>query len=310
MTTHSSVQESRDVAGPTWLERLRARGGLLPYLLVLPTMIVILAVGIWPMLDSFYLSVLDNPLAVHPNFVQLANYIQVLTDPVFLEALRTTLIFSVLSVFIELVLGMGVALLINKSFPGRGLVRASILVPWAFPTVVSAQMWLLMYNDQVGIVTTILQWMHLLVPGDTLLGSTQGVIIASLITDIWKTTPFVALLLLAGLQVIPDSLYEAASIDGSTRWQQFWRITLPLLKSQLLVTLLFRSLDAVRVFDLFYVFGQQAVPSLASYANIKMFDGTSADFAPGVAASVIIFLIGLVISLLVIGMMRNTSKQA
>jgi ABC-type sugar transport system permease subunit len=282
----------------------------MPYLLVLPTMILILAIGVYPMLDSFFLSVLDNPLIASPQFVQLANYMRVLNDPVFQEAIRTTLIFTVFSVILELILGLGVAVLINKTFPGRGLVRASILVPWAFPTVVSAQMWLLMYNDQVGIVTTILQWLHVLAPGNTLLGSTQGVITAALITDIWKTTPFAALLLLAGLQVIPDSLYESASIDGSTRWQQFWHITLPLLKSQILITLLFRALDAVRVFDLFYVFGGRSVPSMASYANIKMFAGTPGDFAPGVAASVVVFLFGLLISLIVVSMMRDSLKQS
>lgn len=293
----------------TLLEHLEARGGLMPYLLVLPTMILILAIGVYPMLDSFFLSVLDNPLIASPQFVQLANYLQVLRDPVFQDAMSTTLIFTVVSVILELILGLGVAVLIHKSFRGRGLVRASILVPWAFPTVVSAQMWLLMYNDQVGIVTTILQWLHVLAPGSTLLGSTPGVIIAALITDIWKTTPFAALLLLAGLQVIPVSLYESARIDGGTRWQQFWRITLPLLKSQLLITLLFRALDAIRVFDLFYVFGGRAVPSMASYAHIKMFAGTPGDFAPGVAASVIVFLFGLIISLIVVAMMQDTLKR-
>jgi ABC-type sugar transport system permease subunit len=224
--------------------------------------------------------------------------------------MRTTLIFTVFSVIFEILLGLGVALLIHKNFRGRGLVRASILVPWAFPTIVSAQMWLLMYNDQVGIVTTILQWLHVLAPGDTLLGSTQGVIIAALITDIWKTTPFAALLLLAGLQVIPAELYEAVSIDGGSRWQKFWSVTLPLLQSQLLVTVLFRSLDAIRVFDLFYVFGGRAVPSMASYANLKMFAGTPGDFAPGVAAAVIVFLFGLIISLIVVTTMRKMLKQA
>ncbi|HEX7735976.1 MAG TPA: sugar ABC transporter permease [Ktedonobacteraceae bacterium] len=290
--------------------RGRVSGRLLPYFLVLPTLLVILAVGIYPMLDSFWVSILDNPLVFHPNIVGLANYFQVLSDPVFQEALRTTLIFTVISVCLEMLLGFGVALLMNRAFAGRGAVRAAILVPWAFPTVVSAQMWLLMYNDQVGIITTLLQRMHLLAPGATMLGSSQGVLLASLITDIWKTTPFAALLLLAGLQVIPSSLYEAASIDGANRWQQLWRITLPMLKSQLLVVLLFRTLDAIRVFDLFYVFGGQSVPSLASYANLKMFAGTPGDFAPGVATAVLVFLIGVVISLVLVSMMRETIKRA
>jgi len=200
---------------------------------------------------------------------------------------------------------LGIAVLINKEFRGRGLVRAAILVPWAFPTVISAQMWLLMYNDQTGIITYFLQSLHVLGPGSTLIGTPAGVMTAALITDVWKTTPFMALLLLAGLQVIPMELYEAASIDGSTRWQCFWCITLPLLRAPLIIALLFRALDAIRVFDLFYVFGQRSVQSMASYANFHLFAGTSADFAPGVAASVIVFLFGIIISLILVPMMRK-----
>ncbi|HEX4205573.1 MAG TPA: sugar ABC transporter permease [Ktedonobacteraceae bacterium] len=284
--------------------RAKTNVSLLPYFLVLPTALLILIIAIYPMIDSVYLSLLDNPLLLRPNFVGFANYVRILGDPAFTSAISTTVIFTIISVALETVFGLGVALLINKTFPGRGLVRAAILVPWAYPTVVSAQMWLLMYNDQTGIITYLLQLVHLLKPGDTLIGSTNGVIIAALVTDIWKTTPFMALLLLAGLQVIPSELYEAAGVDGSTRWQQFTRITLPLLRGSLIIALLFRSLDAIRTFDLFYVFGQRAVPSMASYAQLKMFGGTPLDFAPGIAASVIVFLFGLVISLIFVGMMR------
>jgi len=167
----------------------------------------------------------------------------------------------------------------------------------------------LMYNDQTGIITYILQLLHLLPHGATLLGSSSGVIIAALVTDVWKTTPFMALLILAGLQVIPNELYEAADVDGSTPVQSFWRITLPLLRDPLLIALLFRSLDAIRVFDLFYIFGARSVPSMASYADLRLFAGTTADFAPGVAAAVIVFLFALVISLVFISMMRNMLRQ-
>jgi ABC-type sugar transport system permease subunit len=170
-------------------------------------------------------------------------------------------------------------------------------------------MWYLMYNDQTGIVTYLLQLVHILPPGATLIGSTSGVITAALITDVWKTTPFMALLLLAGLQLIPAELYEAASVDGSTRWQSFWRITIPMIKGPLIIALLFRTLDAIRVFDLFYVFGQRSVPSMASYADFKMFAGSPLDFAPGVAASIIIFLFGLVISVVLLSMMREGISQ-
>jgi ABC-type sugar transport system permease subunit len=170
-------------------------------------------------------------------------------------------------------------------------------------------MWLLMYNDQTGIITYLLQVVHLLGPGDTLISSTSGVITAAVITDVWKTTPFMALLILAGLQVIPAELYEAANVDGSSRWQSFWSITLPMLKSPLIIALLFRILDAIRIFDLFYVFGQQRVQSMATYAQYNMFAGTPADFTPGLASAVIIFILGVIISLVLVSMIRDVVKQ-
>jgi ABC-type sugar transport system permease subunit len=294
---------------PTLWERVSMNGGLLPYVLVIPTIILILVIAVYPILNSIYYSFVDNPPPAAGTFVGLKNYIQILTDPIFLGSIGTTVIFSIISVALETLFGLGIAVLINKTFPGRGLVRAAILVPWAFPTVVSAQMWLLMYNDQTGIITYLLQGVHMLAPGNTLLGSASGVITAAVITDVWKTTPFMALLILAGLQVIPAELYEAAGVDGSTRWQSFWRITLPMLRDPLLIALLFRSLDAIRVFDIFYVFGQRSVQSMATFSDYGMFAGTASDFTPGVASAVIVFLFGIVISLIFVSMMRNTLKQ-
>ena len=179
----------------------------------------------------------------------LQNYVQVLQSSEFRTAVAVTFGFTIIAVFLETVFGLGIALLINATFPGRGLVRAAILVPWAFPTVISAQIWYLMYNDRTGIVSYIMQQIHLLPRGGTLLQTSNGIILASIITDVWKTTPFMALLLLAGLQVIPHELYEAAGVDGSTKWQQFWSITLPMLTGPLLIALLFRTLASMGVFD-------------------------------------------------------------
>ncbi|GCE48386.1 trehalose/maltose transport system permease protein [Thermosporothrix hazakensis] len=290
-------------------DRIRLQGGFLPYALVLPTILLILIIAIYPMLDSIRLSFLDNPLLEHPAFIWFRNYTASLRDDVFQQAFLTTIIFMIGSVTLESIIGLGIALLINKTFPGRGLVRAAILVPWAFPTVVSAQMWLLMYNDQTGIMTYILRFLHLLGPSDSLIGSYWGVIAACLITDVWKTTPFMALLLLAGLQVIPAELYEAADVDGASRWQRFWRITLPMLKGAFLIALLFRALDAIRVFDIFYVFGQRSVPSLATFASQKLLSPIGSDFSQGVAVSVVIFLLGVIISLIFLSFMREGTRQ-
>src|SRR5260370_12244184 len=142
-------------------------------------------------------------------------------------SISTAFIFTTIAVTLETIFGLGIALLLHDTFPGRGLVRASILVPWAFPTVVSAQMWSLMYNDRTGIISYLLQQMHLLAPGATVLQTNSGIMTAAIIAEVWKNTPFMAFLLLASLQVIPPELYEAASVDGGTRFQQFGRLPCP-----------------------------------------------------------------------------------
>jgi ABC-type sugar transport system permease subunit len=289
-------------------ERFDLGSGFTPYFLVLPTVLVILAVAAYPILNSIWLSLLDNPLSPVANLVGLRNFVQLFGNSEFRGSIGTTFIFTIISVALETILGLGIAILINGTFPGRGLVRASILVPWAFPTVISAQIWYLMYNDRTGIVSYLLQQMHLLAPGATLLQTNGGIIAASIITDVWKTTPFMALLLLAGLQVIPNELYEAASVDGSTRFQQFWTITLPMLSGPLVIALLFRTLASLGVFDLLYVLGGNQVQSMASFSYNYMFTRSTFDFAPGVAAAIVLFVTGLVVSLLFVLLMRVTRQ--
>jgi len=289
-------------------ERLDVGSGFTPYLLVLPTIIVILVVAGYPIVNSFWLSLQDTPLSPSSNFVGLQNYVQVLGSSEFRTAIGVTFGFTIIAVALETVFGLGIALLINATFPGRGLVRAAILVPWAFPTVISAQIWYLMYNDRTGIVSYLLQKMHLLPAGATLLQTNGGIIAAAIITDVWKTTPFMALLILAGLQSISTEMYEAADVDGSTRFQQFWTITLPLLSGPLLIALLFRFLAAMGVFDLLYILGGNQVQSVASFSYNYMFTRTTFDFAPGVAAAVVLFVTGVIVSLLFVLWMRVTQR--
>ena len=293
---------------PSLRERFDLGSGFLPYFLVLPTVIVILAVAAYPIINSLWLSLLDNPLSPAAHLVGLRNFVQLFASSEFRGSITTTFIFTIISVVLETILGLGIALLINGTFPGRGLVRASILVPWAFPTVISADIWYLMYNDRTGIVSYILQQIHVLAPGATLLQTNGGIIAAAIITDVWKTTPFMALLLLAGLQTIPTEMYEAASVDGSTRIQQFWTITLPMLTGSLVIALLFRTLASMGVFDLLYILGGNQVQSLASYSYNNMFTRSTFDFAPGVAAAVVLFVLGVIISLLFVLLMRVTRR--
>jgi multiple sugar transport system permease protein len=239
---------------------------------------------------------------IEPNFIGFKHYKDNITDKRLWKALSNTMVFTVISVAVELVLGLAIALLINKAFFGRGMVRASILIPWAIPTVVSALMWKFLYDGQNGIVAKYFADIGLIKNMGELLTTEIGAMFAVIFADVWKTTPYMALLLLAGLQTIPSSLYEAASIDGATKWQQFTKITLPLLKSSILVALLFRTLDAFRVFDLIFVLTgggpANSTETISILAYKVMFSQT--NFGEGSALSVIVFICVAIISMIYI----------
>ncbi|MEB3751864.1 carbohydrate ABC transporter permease [Geobacillus icigianus] len=241
-------------------------------------------------------------VVIEPNFVGLKHYKDSFSDMRLWKALWNTTFFTVVSVAIELMFGLGIALLINKAFFGRGLVRATILIPWAIPTAVSALMWKFLYDGQNGIVANYFETIGLVDRMGDLLTTEAGAMFSVIFADVWKTTPYMALLLLAGLQTIPDSLYEAAAIDGATKWQQFTKITLPLLKSSILVALLFRTLDAFRVFDLIYVLTgggpANSTETISILAYKVMFSQT--NFGAGSALAVIVFLCVAIISMIYI----------
>ncbi|MHC0039033.1 carbohydrate ABC transporter permease [Pseudoneobacillus sp. C159] len=199
------------------------------------------------LVDDFQNSIIPS------NFIGLKGYSKVFKDERVGIALWNTTLFTIVSVFIELVLGIGLALILNKAMTGQGLIRTTSLIPWAIPTAVAALMWSYLYNGSSGIVAHFFEQIGLIEQSQDLLLSGGGAMVSSILADVWKTTPYMALLLLAGLQNIPHSLYEAASIDGANKIQSFFKVTLPLLKPSILVALLFRTLDAFRVFDLIYV---------------------------------------------------------
>jgi multiple sugar transport system permease protein len=242
-----------------------------------------------------------------PNFIGLAHYGKLFSSMRLWNSLYNTVFFTIVSVSIELVIGLAIALLIHKSFFGRGLVRASILIPWAIPTAVSALMWKFLYDGQNGIMAKYLSDIGLFDSMGDLLTSGAGAMFSIIFTDVWKTTPYMALLLLAGLQTIPNSLYEAAAIDGAGKWKRFTTITLPLLKSSILVALLFRTLDAFRVFDLIYVLTgggpANSTEVISLYAYKIMFSQT--NFGQGSALSVIVFLCVAVISVIYIKLLGS-----
>jgi trehalose/maltose transport system permease protein len=225
------------------------------------------------------------------QFVGIDNFTYLLSDPDWWNAVRNTLVFALTSIVIETVLGLGIALALNAHFGGRGILRAAVLIPWAIPTVVSAQMWSWMFNDVFGIINKILMSLGLIDKGIAWTASPNTALAAVIIVDVWKTTPFMALLILAGLQMLPGEIYEAARVDGVHPLKVFWRVTLPLLKPALLVAIIFRALDALRIFDLIYVMtgNNKSTMSMSVYARQQLVDFQDVGF--GSAAATMLFLL-------------------
>ncbi|WP_280769766.1 sugar ABC transporter permease [Salipaludibacillus daqingensis] len=250
---------------------------------------------------SSALSSVDRSI-IKPNFIGLKNYGKYFSDARMWSAMGNTVFFTVVSVFFELTIGLAVALVINRAFIGRGAVRAAVLIPWAIPTAVSAMMWSYLYDGQSGVIAHYFSQIGLISDASTLLSTGSGAMFSIILADVWKTMPYMALLLLAGLQTIPDALYEAAEVDGANKWQRFMNITLPMLKSAILVALLFRTLDAFRVFDLIYVLTgggpANSTESISVYAYQVLF--AQSNFGEGSVLSVIVFLSVALISILFI----------
>ncbi|MGG3734360.1 sugar ABC transporter permease [Heyndrickxia coagulans] len=229
---------------------------------------------------------------VPSNFTGFKSYKEALHDKRLGHALWNTVLFTVVSVFLEFVLGLGLAMIMNKAFKGQGIVRTTSLIPWAIPTAVAALMWSYLYDGTSGVVAHFFQSIGLISDSRILLLTGSGAMVSTILADVWKTTPYMALLLLAGLQNISKGLYEAASIDGATKIQQFFKITLPMLKSSILVALLFRTLDAFRVFDLIYVLtggGPGGATETMSVYGYKMMFGQT-NFGYGSVIVIIMFI--------------------
>jgi trehalose/maltose transport system permease protein len=278
------------------------------YYMILPALLIILVVAFFPILQAINLSLRQSTIAQAGPFVGVENYAEMFKNPDFLEGFYNTLIFTVVSVAMEFFIGLAIALAINRAFRGRGLVRAAVLVPWAFPTVISAIMWRLMFQDQVGIINYVANAIGLI--SQPILSDRTLLLIGCILVDVWKTTPFMALLLLAGLQTIPGDVYEAARVDGANVMQRFFRITLPLLKPTILVALLFRTLDSYRVFDLFWGLSNRELQSLSTfvYEGVRI---SQLQFAQGNAASVFIFVTAFLLALFfikVLGMQTSTEE--
>lgn len=225
-----------------------------PLLLLLPAIATLVAVSVFPVLRGLWQSFTDRSL-IYPDseFIWFANYARLFDDAKFWNAWHHTMTFTAVSTLLETILGLGMALALYTSFRGRGFARAAMLVPWAIPTVVTSKMFGWLFDGQNGVVNYLLQASGLTDQNVNFYGSVDTALWTIIIADVWKTTPFMALLLLAGLQTIPRSLQDAAAIDGSGAFHYFWYIRLPLLAPTLLIAAMFRALDAFRIFDLVYV---------------------------------------------------------
>ncbi|NTF34426.1 carbohydrate ABC transporter permease [Rhizobium skierniewicense] len=282
-------------------ERLRSA-----WLFLAPTFLTLALVAGWPLMRTVWFSLTDASLTSlsDAHFVGLKNYLSwitlssgrtvyrgLLADPAWWGAVWNTLKFTVVSVSVETALGLVVALVLNAEFKGRGIVRAAILIPWAIPTIVSARMWAWMLNDQFGILNDMMMSLGLISQKIAWTANPETAMTAVLIVDVWKTTPFMALLILAGLQMVPKDMYEAARVDGIHPIKVFWRVTLPMIRPALMVAVIFRMLDAMRVFDLIYILtpnnSQTRTMSVLARENLFDFD----KFAYGAAASTMLFLI-------------------
>ena len=290
--------------------RRRSRGipeRRLAKLMIAPSMALIALVALWPIVYAVWLSLHEYSL-VQAGLSRwaapagLGNYIDALGDSEFWRATRITFVFTIASVALETLIGLGMAMAMHSAFKGQGLLRTVVLVPWAVLTVVTAIMWRTIFDPNLGFVNALLG------TNTVWLGQEPHALIVMILADVWKTAPFMALLLLAGLQVIPGEIYEAARVDGASAWQRFQRITLQLLLPALLVALIFRTLDALRAFDLPKVLtnGANGTETLSLIAQRTFQENRL--YGEGSALSMLTFLIVMVVSFTYIRLVGGNLK--
>ena len=301
----SYLARPRPRRNPSYLASRRRIG----YLLVIPALLALGLISVYPLIYNVVLSthfdVLTEPGTAH--FLGFANYRQILTNTHFWGDMARTGVFMAVSVSLEFVAGLILALVVHQRFKARGLVRASILIPWAIPTAVSALLWRMFFDTRSGFVDFALHALHL--PGAHLVWFNSPILawVPIILSDMWKNTPFIALLLLAGLQTIPLEIYESARIDGASVWQSFRSLTLPLLRPAIMVALIFRTLSALLVFDTVYVLTGggpgQSTEVIAYYDWYKYL--VSLNFGVGAAVAVVITIFALLLAGLYVRILRQ-----
>ncbi|MBN1575318.1 MAG: sugar ABC transporter permease [Chitinispirillaceae bacterium] len=276
--------------------------------LLMPALLLPVALILMPALCTFVNGCMQDVTFMPRRWAGLANYARLVQDPALFHSLRFTLLFIAVSVPLELACGLLLALLMQVQSPLRGMLRALVLIPWAIPAAIAGRVWELIYSYNWGPANYLVKLTG--APAVNWLGSSTGAFLAIVIADLWKTVPFVAIILLAGLSAIPEHLYRQAEVDGASFIRRFVAITLPLLRPVMIVAILFRTIDALRIFDLIYILtsgGPGGATSSLSLLGYTYFVG--GDFGYGSAISTLIFLIALLVALLVVRIGRFGSSM-
>ena len=279
--------------------QFRFSDGEMAALLLAPVLTYLFVISYYPIIDTVWTSLHQGSVlpTAEQQFVGLENYATVLQSSSFWNAFTVTMIYTFGSVPVEMVIGLGLALLVNRGFRGKYIAQAPILFPWALPTIINARIWAWLFHGEYGVINDMLVRVGILESAYPFLSDPQVALGSMLFVTIWKTSSFVALILLAGLASIPDNLYEAARIDGANKIKQFWYVTLPLLKPVILVALIFRTLPAFQAFGLPYGLTGggpgESTTTLVLWAHSKTF--TRLQFGEGAAAATIITVIAMVI---------------
>ncbi|MCK4667056.1 sugar ABC transporter permease [Candidatus Dependentiae bacterium] len=274
---------------------------ILSFSFIIPLLLFIILFVLIPILGTIITSFFRDTTFLSKKFIFLLNYKQIILDKSFWQAFRFTLLFTSIAVPLEIILGLIFALLLNETLPLRGFLRVCILIPWAIPTAISARVWELIYNYNYGLANFLLLKIGISNNPINWLGTSFGAFSALILADTWKTTPFVTIIILAGLQTIPKVLYLQAQVDRTNFIQRFFRITLPIIKPIIIVALLFRTIDSLRIFDIIYVLSRGgpggSTTSISLYSYKYFLTG---DFGYASAVSVVLFLISLFLSIIYI----------
>ncbi len=284
------------------------------YIFLIPSLILILILVIYPVFETIRLSFFHyriQTLMLGEKFIGIQNFTKLFSDEQFFNSLKFTLVFTITAVSLETVIGMLFALIMNQKIPGQGLIRTAVLIPWAIPTIISGLMWKFMYSEQYGVINYILNMLKIIEGGLPWLSDAGLAVLATIIADVWKTTPYMSLLILSGLQTIPPQMYEAASIDGASKLQLFWYITIPLIKPVLSVAILFRTLATFRIYALIAVLTSggpaNATQSLSLYTIKTYFNFGNLGY--GAALATVTFVISLLISMFFLDALKSKVER-